>query len=238
MELSVRLHMIAECVEKGMTVADIGTDHGYVPIYLTKKKISPKVIAMDVNKEPLQKAQENALQYHQSDKITTRLSNGLDALEPGEVDCVIIAGMGGKLIESILLNNKEKIPTYKKWILSPHKDLESVRGTLEQLNLEITHEDMILEEGHYYTVIVATYNPDLDQKLEDSGMDQETKELHYKYGKYLIESKNKVLQYEIIEELEKYIDLIKQLDQRGLTGRIAELESYIEKGKKVLSWMA
>lgn len=238
MELSVRLHMIAECVEKGMTVADIGTDHGYVPIYLTKKKISPKVIAMDVNKEPLQKAQENADQYHQSDKISTRLSNGLEALEPGEVDCIIIAGMGGKLIESILMNDRDKIPTYKKWIFSPHKDLESVRATLEQLNLEITHEDMILEEGHYYTVIVAEYNPDLDKKLQDSGIDQETKELHYKYGKYLIESKNKVLQYEIIEELEKYIDLIKQLDQRGLTGRIAELESYIEKGKKVLSWMA
>lgn len=238
MELSVRLHMIAECVEKGMSVADIGTDHGYVPIYLAKKNISPKVIAMDVNKEPLQKAQDNAVLYHQQDKISTRLSNGLQALEPGEVDCIIIAGMGGKLIESILEDSKDKVASYKKWILSPHKDIESVRKTLEKLNLEITHEDMILEEGHYYTVITAVHNPQLEQKLADSGVEVETKELHYKYGKYLIESKNKVLQYEIIEELEKYIDLIKQLDKRGLNSRISELEDYIEKGKKVLSWMA
>jgi tRNA (adenine22-N1)-methyltransferase len=238
MELSVRLHMIAECVEKGMTVADIGTDHGYVPIYLAKKKISPMVIAMDMNKEPLQKAQENALQYHQQEKIKTRLSDGLKELDPGEVDCIIISGMGGKLIQSILLESQDKVHTYKKWILSPHKDIDIVRETLENLNLEITHEDMILEDGHYYTVIVAEYNAQLQDKLTQSGIDQETKELHYKYGRYLIESKNKVLQYEIIEEMEKYIELIKQLDQRGLTSRMNELEGYIEKGKKVLGWMS
>jgi len=238
MELSVRLHMIAECVEKGMSVADIGTDHGYVPIYLTKKKISPSVIAMDVNKEPLLKAQENAVLYHQEEKIKTRLSDGLKELQPYEVDCIIIAGMGGKLIETILLESKEKVHTYKKWIISPHKDIDTVRMTLEKLNLEIVHEDMILEDGHYYTVIVAVFNETLQDKLTVSGIDQETKELHYKYGKYLIESKNKVLQYEIIEEMEKYIELIKQLDQRGLTTRMTELEGYIEKGKKVLGWMS
>ena len=102
MELSIRLKTVAEAVTKGNRVADVGTDHGYVPIYLVKNNLSPAGIAMDVNKGPLEKAQEHIREEKIGGKIATRLGNGLAPLEPGETDTVIIAGMGGDLICKIL----------------------------------------------------------------------------------------------------------------------------------------
>ena len=100
MELSIRLKTVAEAVTKGNRVADVGTDHGYVPIYLVKNNLSPAGIAMDVNKGPLEKAQEHIREEKLGGKIATRLGNGLAPLEPGETDTVIIAGMGGDLIHA------------------------------------------------------------------------------------------------------------------------------------------
>ena len=77
MELSIRLKTVAEAVTKGNRVADVGTDHGYVPIYLVKNNLSPAGIAMDVNKGPLEKAQEHIREEKIGGKIATRLGNGL-----------------------------------------------------------------------------------------------------------------------------------------------------------------
>ena len=102
MELSKRLYAVASLVTEGASVADIGTDHGYVPIYLMKNKIASKVIALDINKGPLERARMHVIGHGLKGQIETRLSDGLKNVKPGEVDTMIAAGMGGGLVIKIL----------------------------------------------------------------------------------------------------------------------------------------
>ncbi len=101
-ELSKRMYMVASMVDKGGSVADIGCDHAYVSIYLIEQNIAAKVIAMDVRTGPLDIAKKNINSHGLSDKIEVRLSDGLEKLSIGEVNTVIIAGMGGQLIIDII----------------------------------------------------------------------------------------------------------------------------------------
>ena len=101
-KLSKRLERIASFVQPGSRVADIGTDHGYVPIWLVQKGVCPSALAMDVRKGPLERAEEHVEEVGLSGKIELRLSDGLAKLKAGEADTVVIAGMGGKLTCRIL----------------------------------------------------------------------------------------------------------------------------------------
>ena len=94
MELSKRLKAVADMVGTGSVLADIGTDHAYIPIWLVSRGSVPRAVAMDVNEGPLKRAQENILQNGLEEKIETRLSDGFKALAPGEADAAVIAGMG------------------------------------------------------------------------------------------------------------------------------------------------
>ena len=102
--LSKRLNAVASLVESGSSVADVGTDHGYIPVYLVENKISPFVVAMDINEKPLASCKSLVKNEGFEDVILTRLSNGLEKLDRGECDTVIIAGMGAELIVDILSN--------------------------------------------------------------------------------------------------------------------------------------
>ena len=107
--ISNRLKCVASLVNKGARVADIGTDHAYLPIYLVQNGISNKVYACDVRKEPLRRAQLHIDEYGLSDKITTQLCDGLKGINKGDVDTVTICGMGGKLMKSILQAGIDKL---------------------------------------------------------------------------------------------------------------------------------
>ena len=96
--LTERLAAIADEIEKGESVADIGTDHGYLPMYLTKEEISPKVIMADISKGSLNKARRNCRELMPEVKFDFRNGNGLRVIKKGEVDVIVIAGMGGNLI--------------------------------------------------------------------------------------------------------------------------------------------
>ena len=102
MQLSKRLRAAAGMVTKGNIVADVGCDHAYTSIYLCKEGIAPRVIAMDVNKGPLQGAKTHVEQAGLSEQIDIRLSDGLQKLMPGEADTVLLCGMGGLLMIKIL----------------------------------------------------------------------------------------------------------------------------------------
>ena len=102
MQLSKRLEAIVKLAGTCHCVADVGTDHGYIPIYMTEHHLTEKAIAMDVNKGPLERAQRNIRAYRMEQQITTRLSDGVVKLKAREADCVIIAGMGGLLTIRIL----------------------------------------------------------------------------------------------------------------------------------------
>lgn len=237
MELTNRLKMLTSFVDKGMKVADVGCDHGYVPIYLIKEGIASYALAMDINRDPLEKAKNNAIAYKVSDGFDTRLSNGIKELKNFEVDCVIIAGMGGKLIENILTNDADKLKSYKRLILSPHKDIMSVRKKLKDLNIPIVNETMLYEEGHYYNFIIAEPGGLESDSLKFDEDNDLLQLITNKYGKILIMNKNQVLSRQISEWLPKQEVLLNDLKAKNVSSRVKELSEEIRIGKKVLSWL-
>lgn len=153
MQISKRLEAVAAMVTSGCRVADVGTDHAYIPIELVRRGIVPGAIAMDVNPGPLQKARENIRQYGLEEKIETRLSDGLAALMPQEVQSIIIAGMGGPLTIRILKEGAGKLEGCRELVLQPQSEIRLVRAYLEEQGLRIHREEMILEDGKYYPMM-------------------------------------------------------------------------------------
>ena len=130
MQLSLRLSAVAGLVTRGNRLVDVGCDHGYLPVYLYQNQIIPKAIAMDVRKGPLSRAQEHIAQYGLGEYIETRLSDGLAALKEGEGDTLVIAGMGGPLMERILTDGEKVRESFLEMILQPQSDIPHFRRFL------------------------------------------------------------------------------------------------------------
>ena len=153
MKLSERLELVLSFVEPGESAADVGTDHGHVPVELVRRAIVKKAVAMDVRKGPLSWATENLALAGLADKIETRLSDGVAKLQPGEADSVVIAGMGGELIIKILENGRHMWDSVSQWVLSPQSEIFKVRRWLLENGFEIRREDMLFDDVKYNTVI-------------------------------------------------------------------------------------
>ena len=188
MEISQRLRIVGDFVTQ-KRVADIGTDHAYVPIYLHKKGNIEKVIACDINEKPLQKAQQNIKLHHAENKIITRLGNGLQPLQPYEVDSIVISGMGGMLMIELMEQSQYVIKTVKELILCPHLDVTAVRKYLHNIGYSIVDERMIQEYGNFYTILRAI-----------QGQQKYDKKIEYIFEKVLLEKRDTVLKEYIISE--------------------------------------
>lgn len=129
MKLSKRLETIASFIPEGSKVADIGTDHGYIPIHLVQEGKATHAIAMDVRTGPLCRAQSHIAEAGLSDMIEVRLSDGLLKLEKDEADCVVIAGMGGELMIHILEEGRHLWDYIPNWVLSPQSELQRCAGS-------------------------------------------------------------------------------------------------------------
>ena len=250
MKLSERLELVLSFVEPGESAADVGTDHGHVPVELVRRTIVKKAVAMDVRKGPLSRATENIALAGLADKIETRLSDGVAKLLPGEADSVVIAGMGGELIIKILENGRHMWDSVKQWVLSPQSEIFKVRRWLFENGFVIRKEDMVLEDGKFYTVMDVrrekdadsegkTVDPDVSDtgRLPGDGKDaaglqgkkEQTEELSLSedsrmlYGDYLIRTKNPVLLTYLKEEEAKLLRFIGDLSAKaGDSERAAE----------------
>ena len=152
-KISNRLMTAAALVTQGYTLADVGTDHGYIPIYLLQQKKIPAAIAMDINEGPLERAKEHIALYGLQAYIQTRLSDGVAALKPGEVEAVLIAGMGGGLVIHILKDGEKVCQSAKELILQPQSEIERVREFLrekglEELKLSDLYGGLLLQNRH------------------------------------------------------------------------------------------
>ena len=165
MELSKRLYAVASLVTEGASVADIGTDHGYIPIYLTEQKIASKVIALDINKGPLERARMHIIGHGLKDQIETRLSDGLKAVDPGEVDTMIAAGMGGGLVIKILEEGKDVVDQLYTCILQPQSEIQRVREYLATNHLKIIAEDMVEEDGKFYPMMKVIHGEAIRESI-------------------------------------------------------------------------
>lgn len=155
MNISERLSRLAGMVTEGSRLADVGTDHGYVPLCLCKQAKIPSAIAMDINEGPLKRAKEHIREAGLENYIETRLSDGLSALEPGEADTVLIAGMGGGLTERILTEGKEVLETVRELVLQPQSEIWKVRRHLNANGWKIVCEDIVFEDGKFYPMFRA-----------------------------------------------------------------------------------
>ena len=160
--MSARLEAIVELAERGDILCDVGCDHAHVPIRLLQSGCYRRAIGMDVIAGPLGKAAGNLSLYGMEDLVELRLSNGLDAFSAGEADTLVITGMGGTLMEDILLRQPEKTASFSALVLGPQSDPEKVRAALRRLGFIIKKEKLIFEDGKYYPVIRAESgeNPD------------------------------------------------------------------------------
>jgi tRNA (adenine22-N1)-methyltransferase len=154
-KLTDRLQTIANEIHIGETVADIGTDHGFLPIYLWEQGVSPKVIMADISSGSLKKAEDNCNYLHQEESFDLRLGSGIKVLNVGEVDAVVIAGMGGMLMAEILEDDLHKAKSFKKLILQPRTQVGFLRHWLCNNGFSIIKEQLVREGRFICEVITA-----------------------------------------------------------------------------------
>ncbi|MDV3429601.1 MAG: class I SAM-dependent methyltransferase, partial [Bacillota bacterium] len=179
MDISKRLIAIADKVDKCETVLDIGTDHGYIPIYLIKNKICNKVIASDINKGPLKKAAENIKSNHM-DGIELRLGSGFNVVKQGEADAAVLAGMGGHLIKDLILEREDIFKKLEYAVFQPVQNPDVLRKFIINKGYTILDEDLVFDESIFYEIIKVRYN---EKKREEA-------KIYYEIGRKLIDDKN------------------------------------------------
>ncbi len=189
MELSKRLQTVADLVSSGLTVADVGTDHGYIPIHLIEIGKCAKAFAMDVNEGPILRAQAHIMEHGLGEQIETRLSDGVKGLQVGECDAVVIAGMGGALTVKILEEGQAVFQNLKEFILQPQSELYKVREFLVSQGYCVIQEEMVKEEGKFYPMMKV-----IRRKSEEYSA------VELRYGKLLLTEKHPILKEFLLKE--------------------------------------
>lgn len=227
-ELSERMKMNASLVPENAAVADIGCDHGYVSMFLIDEKKCRRVIALDVNPGPLAIAEKNIGQANLQELIQCRLSDGMKELQPGEVDTVLIAGIGGLLVCRILQQSPEVLKQIQTLVLQPQSDLPEVRKRLFELGYRIDEECFCRDAGRYYTAIRAVRGDE----------DRPYSPLEFRYGRILPARQDGLYGQFLCKEKEKKERLLIQLLEHG-TGkarvREAEIRQEIAELQQVLA---
>lgn len=214
MELSKRLQAAADLVTLGCITADIGCDHGYVSIYLVERKICSKVIAMDINSGPLERAEQHIRKYGFCAYIETRLSNGAEKLGAGEVDCILCAGMGGRLIVRILAEGGNKVKGVRELILQPQSEIQMVRAYLRCAGFVIEKENIIYEDGKYYPLMKAVSVNGIHEVK--AGASAENQELFDRWGEQLLLSRNPVLKDFILAKKAEWSAILQSITNSQL----------------------
>lgn len=178
--LTPRLQCVADCIKKCNLLADIGTDHAYIPIYAIQKEICEQAIASDVVNGPLKIATDNILSHNLGNKITPCLANGLDSAKGADV--IVIAGMGGKLICNILDNNIDIAKKADYLVIQPMTCSYELRKYLHNNNFRIVDERLAKEEDKIYNIMVV-----------ESGNEVYNDEFHYHIGIKLFKNKDILL---------------------------------------------
>lgn len=155
--LSKRLQAVYQMVDEHTRVADIGSDHAYLPVELIEEKVADFAIAGEVAEGPMSRSKEDVEKFGLSDKIDVRLGDGLAVIKAADlIDTVVIAGMGGILIQSILTRaTAEQLSYVKTLVLQPNIGEPLVRHWLVENNFAIVDEDIVEEDHHVYEIIKA-----------------------------------------------------------------------------------
>lgn len=229
-ELSLRLQRVGAAVPAGARLADIGSDHAYLPVALMLKKKITFAVAGEVVKGPFESAKTQVEKSGLTDKIVVRLADGLEALQPADgITAITIAGMGGTLIRNILENGrvKKRINGTERLILQPNVGEKNVRHWLMEHGYTILHEEILEENQKIYEIIVA--------EKQDQSRDYSEQELFL--GPFLMLEKSSVFRKKWQRELKQRENVLQQLRQAENLPKekIREITQQIEWIKEVLS---
>lgn len=217
------MRLLASKVTQGNRLADIGTDHAYIPIALVLEGKIPFALAMDINKGPLARAREHILEQGVETLIETRLSDGLEKLCPHEADTVLIAGMGGALTVHILEGGAHCLDSMQELILQPQSEIYLVREYLCQHGFQIIEEDIVLDEGKYYPMIKAVHGN--ASKLDRA---------EFIYGQKSVQHSLEVWKAFLKLEFEKNEKIIETLIENGQKDT-AKMQEKLEKRELICS---
>lgn len=227
MQLSMRLQRVASYVPKDAVLADIGSDHAYLPLYLYQKGTIQKAIAGEVVRGPYEAAKRNVTAHRATDAITVRLANGLQAIVVEDrVTTVTIAGMGGRLITTILEEGMDQLLTVERLILQPNIHSEPIRQWAMENGWYIVAEEILKEDGHIYEIIVLERGEEMYSPLQ------------LLVGPYLLQQKSEVFCEKWQEECESWKRVLQSLQQATQTEEIRRkqeiLHRQIEQVEKVI----
>lgn len=223
---SERMEVLLELIPKSKLVVDIGTDHAYIPEEIIRRDISKKVIGTEINQQPYLKAKDYIRSKSLDEFIEIRKGDGLNVIESEETKVVIIAGMGGLLINKIISENIKKFSNNDVVILQPMNAVDKTRKFLDENKFEIVDEILSKEDYHYYNVIKAKYNS--RYKSKDSKNKYITNEILFK-------KKDKYIEEYINKKIEKNNKIIENIKKNSTnTKKIKNLEEINIKFKELL----
>ena len=229
MRLSKRIYAIAEQVNKGESAADIGTDHGYVPMLLMREGVSPHVIMSDISEGSLSKAVQTFRDCGIDVPDTAfRTGDGLETIAPGEVDDVIIGGLGGLTIAEILDADIAKSRSFGKLILQPRKHSGNLRYYLYTHGWDITGE-YLAPEGKFVCEIITAAPSDAVTRTAPYPAD----DIRWKYPASIVEADRKLAEKRIAWKIESLAEQIGSLsksrdDVTGLTEKLRSDRQYLQ----------
>ena len=203
-QLPKRLETIIERMPDAGCLADIGCDHAYVAIEAVRRGRAACALACDVRKGPLQQAAEHILCAGLAGKIETRLSDGLEKVAPGEADTVVVAGMGGPLMERIL---QGRLGDFAHFVLSPQSEIPHFRRFLLAEGMQIDEETMLIDEGKYYVILNVSKRADAT-----SSDSMYVTEEDFLYGGRLLRRLDPVLKSFLEKEKTRYEGILRQTD--------------------------
>ncbi|MBG9590327.1 tRNA (adenine(22)-N(1))-methyltransferase [Cytobacillus firmus] len=229
-KLSNRLEAVTNYIPSGARVADIGSDHAYLPCYAVKKGIASFAVAGEVVEGPYQSAKKQVKMEGLENQISVRKGNGLEVISPNEVDCITIAGMGGALIASILEEGKSKLASVKRLILQPNLSAISIRSWLIDNGWELIAEQILEEDGKIYEILAAEKGEPLKPyKNTEEGL---------LMGPFLMEQKSAVFQNKWLGEKKNWERILLQLEKAANSSetekRKQELKRKIKMAEEVL----
>ena len=230
MDLTPRLDAIAKSIDECDTIADIGSDHAYLPIYLIKKGKAKKAIASDINKGPAEISKSRIKQNGLERYIEVRIGDGLKVLDKEEAEIIVVAGMGGLIMRDMLSESIDIARGAKEIILQPMRDSRALIKWLIENAFQVINGEIIKEGNKFYEIIWACYKENSyckkNAKIINEGM-------YYKNTPALHEYINSK-----IDEYTKVLEYLKAYNTPNILERIEECKKELEDYREVRAWLS
>ncbi|PTX64888.1 tRNA (adenine22-N1)-methyltransferase [Melghirimyces profundicolus] len=235
--VSARISALADRILPGRTVADIGSDHAQLLVTLAERGALKKGIAGELNRGPYQNAADRIREAGWTESIEVRQGDGLEVLQPGEAEVIVLAGMGGVLITSILSRGKEKLSGTEQLVLQPNNNGDRVRKWLKDHGWEIVEEELLKEGGILYEIISARRG-ESERPYKNLPL---RPELLFRLGPLLCRDRHPLLRERVREEaaaLKRILNSLRSARTPEAKEKQAEVAARLETWKEAELWLS